>query len=199
MGTPLSYHQANVCVLYTVLLHQLRTRYTHRVTVMCGSRLFRSIETNSNERPHKFHFSLQIGFFKCCYCCVPYFLRLIMCKRKGVFFFFRFSVVRCCEKYEERTPSIQGAMGNRERNNPVINCEPNITRSPTHGVCWHRYHSSAHSMHTAERGLRVVYSFFLSFVFLSNQSVVVARHVVSCCCVQFNSFYNSSRVWSKSS
>ena len=87
MGTPLSYHQANVCVLYTVLLHQLRTRYTHRVTVMCGSRLFRSIETNSNERPHKFHFSLQIGFFKCCYCCVPYFLRLIMCKRKGVFFF----------------------------------------------------------------------------------------------------------------
>ena len=90
VGTPLSYHQANVCVLYTVLLHQLRTRYTHRVTVMCGSRLFRSIETNSNERPHKFHFSLQIGFFKCCYCCVPYFLRLIMCKRKGVFFFLPF-------------------------------------------------------------------------------------------------------------
>lgn len=101
---------------------------------------------------HKFSFSLFSSdwVFQVLLLLCTIFSEVDMCKRKGVFFF-RFSVVGCCEKYGERTPSTQGAMGNRERNNPVINCEANITRSPTHGikgVCWHRYHSSAHS-HTA--------------------------------------------------
>ena len=140
------YHIAMQTCVFCIPFYS--TNYAHTVPckLWCGRTNFPSL------------FSLQIGFFKCCSDCgVPYFLRLICVREKAFFFSLPFLYIVRCEKYGERTPSIQGAMGNRERNNPVINCEANITRSPTHGikgVCWHRYHSSAHShTHTAERGL----------------------------------------------